>query len=198
MSIPRPEYQDRRASEGGFALLLALFAVLALTVMAVAALTVANTDLVVSQNHRKRITTYKTAISGLDEARNFMRRVTTDKDKLYDLTANWQDYSATSCYPLFELVADAAWASPPPFDTQLISGNMNLGTPEACISKNIYFSGAAPGYSMQTGTGGGGARQYQMVSLDIRSSSSGAAPTNLTRSQVGGMVSFVCEAPCGR
>jgi Tfp pilus assembly protein PilX len=189
--------------DSGFALLLALMAILTMTVLALGALSVAGADVVVASSYRKKITTYNTATSGLHEAREFVRKVSIDPDMLADVAAEWNGYTLGECVPLQTVVTNSGWTNPPPIDTAVSTGTLGLGQPTTCITKNVYFSGPAPGYSMETGTAGGGSRQYQMVAWDLKSEatypgiSGPGAPVN-PRSSVGGFISMVCESPCGR
>ena len=186
-------FSGESEQERGFAILLAIFALFTLTLMAVAAVSVASADFRVSQMHRKRSQVRYIAQAGLDQARDMVRQNVGDPATLTNFVQNWYDYNgADRCVPLVGLSNAQAYAS----------GPMALGKSSSCVTKNIYFSGPAPGYGMETGTASGGAPQYQMIAFDIQANSyhmdAGGLLLSRARSRTGGLISAVCEAPCGR
>ena len=159
---------DRRS---GYALVLAMLALVALTLLGLAALSIADVDLTITHNIRRYHQAFNAANAGLDQAREVNRDVALNPQSIADLNAA---AASGSC----ETIIDGTTT---PASTALETG----GWPAAqyTVVRCYAECGGVPlGYEMAEGINhGGGGGQTNNIYLDIQSTGADE-DTNRTRS----------------
>ena len=150
---------DRLASQqGGYALIVAMLALVALTLLGLAALSISDIDLTITHNIRRYHQVYNAANAGLDQARQVTR----------GMPMNPQTIDALNQLAVYgdgmRLIDDTT----DPVATSLETGGYSVGE----YSVDLYYGecgGAPRGFEMAEGINhGGGGMEQKDVFLDVQ------------------------------
>lgn len=144
---------------GGYALIVAMLALVALTLLGVAALSISDIDLTITHNIRRYHQVYNAANAGLDQAKQVTRNIPMNPETIDSL-------NALAIYGDGMRLIDS---STTPASTALETSGYSVGQ----YTVDLYYGecgGAPRGFEMAEGINhGGGGMEQKDVFLDVQS-----------------------------